>query len=157
MQSKLIILSFAACVMLGLFAPPAEALPNPVVQYDSIMEAEAATHVVASAPTILPPGYSLASVSAIDNKVLQVIYKNPADSQVCYRVALGTGDISGLYGEYETKTLDIAGMPVTTKWDKGGIILAMWTHAEQTYSVYFEEPVDLDFITRFIQSLPPAL
>ncbi len=152
MQRFFSLFALAALLLLGPIAATANAMPSPMQDYGSIVEAEAATGVALPPPTILPQGYSLSSVSTIDNKIVQVIYANPQGKTINYRAALGTDDISGVYGTYEEKSMDIGGIPTTTRWDTNGIVVALWKMGAQTFSVYFEEPVTLDFLTRFLQS-----
>lgn len=146
--------ALTALFLLGGFTPSAFAMPNPMVEYSSIEEAESAIGVTLPQPAVLPKGYAITAVFTIGKTVIQATYKNTENKEICYRAAKGTDDISGIYGQYEEKTMDIGGVQVLTKWSKDGIILARWNTNTQTFSISFDKAVDPNFLTSFFQSLP---
>lgn len=123
-------------------------LPNPMISYDTVSEAEKAVGF----PLRLPA--SMKDVKAenifVINDLVQINYKNG----VHYRIAKGTDDISGDYNQYEsTQTLTIGSYEVTAKGDGDRISLATFNDGEYCYSVSLEEGMTPDELTELIDSI----
>ena len=78
-------------------------IPNPIVEYKTVEDAEKAVSFKPVMPAKIPDGYKLAFISVISGKTFQLVYEN-GDNEITYRVAEGTDDISGDYNVYKNIT-----------------------------------------------------
>lgn len=127
-------------------------LPNPIKEYNTLDEAKKAVVFKALVPGAMPEGYTLSWVSTINDELFQISYKN-GDSEILYRTAEGTEDISGDYNVYKNeKSLKIAGIDVTIKGNEGAA-KATWTKDGLTYSIYADKEISEQDITNIIASI----
>ena len=133
MMKKMAALALGVCIAAALAAcaagpdstnAPADVqIPNPIVEYATLAEAEAAAGFTFTLPAQLPAGYADGMISVIHNELMQVVYSN-GDAELTLRKAKGSEDISGDCNEYaETKECSISAADVT------------WADQEYTYSI----------------------
>lgn len=160
--SLTIVLSFAACstsdesssTPISSEEPSSQSstqLPNPIVNYDTLEEAE--TAVGFTVPLLnLPEGAQLDHVSVIAGNLVQLDYLN-GENTFRYRVAKGEEDISGDYTAYEaTGTHTIGDLEVTVKQQDGLTRLALWTSGEFTFSLSFPDGIDGETLEQLFAS-----
>ncbi len=146
------------CFIAGLFVMAcasltAYALPNPLVNYKTFEEAKKAAGFNARQPLALPEGYVAESFVVINKELLQVIYGD-GKNQLTYRTARGEKDISGDYNRYSsTRVVDITGIKVTMKGTAAKVSLATWNNDKISYSLYFENAVNVDTLGKIINSI----
>lgn len=128
-------------------------IPNPFTEYKSVEDAKAAVSFDAVLPTKLPDGYEFASASTMGSDFLQVFYKK-GESEIMYRVAVGSGDISGDYNVYDiTETEKIKDSKVELKGDENKCSLAVWNDNESAYSLNSEKGIEKAEMTQIIESV----
>lgn len=128
-------------------------IPNPFTEYKSVEDAKAAVSFDAVLPTKLPDEYEFASASTMGSDFLQVFYKK-GESEIMYRVAVGSGDISGDYNVYDiTETEKIKDSKVELKGDENKCSLAVWNDNESAYSLNSEKGIEKAEMTKIIESV----
>ncbi len=87
--------------------------------------------------TRLPFVLGSTAYTAIGDKLAQIIYYGEAaDTELIFRKAPGTDDISGDYNAYdESRELTVDGIKISVKGNNGLIYLASWTDGEYAYSI----------------------
>lgn len=121
-------------------------LPNPMVAWDTLEEAEEAVGFA------LPnwkglEGREIQEVFVIGGELLEVRYE---DGLTC-RMARGTQDVSGdyqVYAEETTRTVD--GRDVTLKGEDGTVSLAVWNDGTYTWSLSWAEGVAPETLEGFL-------
>ena len=127
-------------------------IPNPFTEYKSVEDAKAAVSFDAVLPTKLPDGYKLASASTMGNDFLQVFYEK-GESEIMYRVAVGSDDISGDYNTYKKiKNIKIKDMNVTVRQDANNSSV-VWTDKGFTFALYANGNLSDKEITEIISSI----
>ena len=150
MKKKMAALALGVCIAAALAAcaagpdstnAPADVqIPNPIVEYATLAEAEAAAGFTFTLPAQLPAGYADGMISVIHNELMQVVYSN-GDAELTLRKAKGSEDISGDCNEYaETKECSISAADgtsytVTLKGANGKVNVVTWADQEYTYSI----------------------
>lgn len=125
---------------------------KPMQEYTSLAKAEKSTGIICPLPELLPEGYLQTKISSIVNEAIQITYaKN--DKKILYRVAKAEKNNDEAAAS-DDKILPIAELDVLVKSENGLVTSAAWLHSGQNYIVYFDEPVDEDFLSRFIESIP---
>ena len=77
---------------------------NPWSDWDSIEEAESVIGFSFGLPEVIADSYNAVSVRTMNDKLIEVVYRDK-DFEVCVRKQKGEGqDISGDYNKYETCT-----------------------------------------------------
>ncbi|QOX62063.1 DUF4367 domain-containing protein [Anoxybacterium hadale] len=110
-------------------------IPNPFVDCSTIQEAEDLAGFTAILPQRIPDGYSLDSIQAIKNDLIQMIYEN-GEGEITYRQAKGSDDISGSYVEYpEENTMTLGSLEVTVKGNEGTVSVATWVNGAYTFAL----------------------
>lgn len=128
-------------------------IPNPFTEYKSVEDAKAAVSFDAVLPTKLPDEYEFASASTMGSDFLQVFYKK-GESEIMYRVAVGSDDISGDYNVYDiTETEKIKDSKVELKGDENKCSLAVWNDNESAYSLNSEKGIEKAEMTKIIESV----
>ena len=135
-------------------------VPNPVVDYDTLEEAQAAVDFDVLVPGYVPEGFTQSAVSVIGGKLVQVSYAN-GESTILYRTAPSSQDagdgigISGDYNEYAVKNnLDIAEVTVDMKGDADNQwAVAQWKVGDMMYSLSFNPPVSTEESIKIIGSV----
>ncbi len=128
-------------------------IPNPIRNYPAIEDALKALHFEAAAPTVLPADYTLSSVDTIADKILQITYAN-GKSEILYRTAEGSEDISGDYNTYAfTKTVLLADCHVTIKGNEENIFNAIWNKDGKCYSVFAENGLSLEELKTILSGI----
>ena len=88
-------------------------IPNPLTEYKTVSEAEKAVGFKALVPNRLPQGYKNTYIGTIGSETLQMFFEKDG-SELVYRMAKGTGDISGDYNVYnETEKITVGGAEIT--------------------------------------------
>lgn len=120
-------------------------MPSPVVDYESLKEAEDAIGFEITLPEVLD-GYSEPIISTISGDTIQVIYSNDDGREITIRKAEGTADISGDYNVYtEECTASVNGDVVTIVGNGGKYNVATWTANNFTYSVYTSDTLSSQY------------
>lgn len=128
----LLLLSLAACGNNGQ-----SQLPNPVVEYGSFEEAQKAVDFNFTPLGNLPAGFSVDSISVIDKRIAQIIYKK-GDDRICYRVAKGGDDISGDYNEYPANnTVTMGENSVLLRGTGEKVNVALWEKDGFSFALSF--------------------
>lgn len=143
-------LALAACLALvvcgSLAFRPLTVQPQPTQPVQGLNPIQAAEDVTALAqtlpfplkvPTQLPEGYAVAHTSSIMGTLAQVVYTSGED-QLTYRMAEGSGDISGDYNQYAESEISEG---VTLKGDGGAVSLALWEDGTYSYSLSSTAPL----------------
>lgn len=113
-------------------------IPNPLVGYETVAEAQAAAGCVFTMPE-LPAGYAQESVSVISGAVVQVVFTD-GSGIITFRAAAGDEDISGDYTVYsDVYTAQAAGIQVTMKGNGGAISAALWQDGGRTCSLHLSQ------------------
>lgn len=116
-------------------------IPNPLVAYETVEEAQAAAGVVFTLPAV-PEGYVRDGVSVIAGSTVQVTFAH-GDERITFRAALGSGDISGDFNVYaETKTVAVGEIQVTMKGGDGKVSAAVWQDGGRTCSLHLTQAMD---------------
>ncbi len=111
------------------------ALPNPFIVCATIEEAEKIVGFKISTPHILPEGYTQASIQAIENGIVQIIYTN-GENEIIYRQGKGNADISGDFNEYTEKNIEeLNHIQVILEGDSGNVKKATWQDGKFTFSI----------------------
>ena len=143
---------FASFTKAGSKEEESVQIPNPIKEYNTVDKAKKAVAFTVLMPDAMPEGYVFAGVSTINDELFQISYKN-GDSEILYRTAEGTEDISGDYNVYKNeKSLKIAGIDVTIKGNEG-VAKATWTKDGLTYSIYADKEISEQDITNIIASI----
>lgn len=124
---------------------------NPVVQYDSLLEASRVLGFEAKGPAVL--NGSLEEIIVIGKKALNLRYK---DGSV-FRKAKGSGDISGVsepYPEVRESVLD--GRRITEKGRDGRVFLVLWTDGTFSYSFHTPLGANSEAVRLLIESVTAA-
>lgn len=110
-------------------------MPNPFTSYGTIDEAKKALSFVPSIPEVIPNGYAIDEIQTLSDNFVQIFYKK-GDSEILYRTAKGTDDISGDYNIYtDIKTVKIGDAEVTMR-KSGKTASIIWTSGDFSYSLY---------------------
>lgn len=122
---------------------------NPMVEYDYLFEAEYDVGFGIPVPTVLETG-KLKHIFVIAGKVVELDYKN----DIVYRVAQGTGDISGVYNEYScVETFTEGPFEVTAKGNVDLYYVSLWTGLGMTWSLYCPHGIHKKSLIELIHSL----
>lgn len=126
-------------------------IPNPLIDCDTITDAEKIAGFTVVEPTNIPAGYTLDSIRAIKGGIIEINYMNGGNI-FSYRQGKGSEDISGNFNEYkENNTITVGSLQVMTKGDNGKISVATWTSGEYTYAI-LAEGLDTTAISDMINS-----
>lgn len=110
-------------------------IPNPFDDCKSIVDAEKIAGFKMSVPEKMPEGYSQAVIQAIQNEMIQIIYKD-GDNEILIRKGKGSEDISGDCNEYkENYTMAAGKLQVSIRGNDGKVHVATWTEAEYTFAI----------------------
>lgn len=127
-------------------------IPNPLVEYGSIAEAQKAVSFKIKTPASLKDT-KIDSVIVIDSSLAEINYAGG----ICWRTAAAgadNGDISGDYNTYASvNTLSAGGQTVTVKGSGSNVSLAYWTDGTNSYSAAFDTPVTADYISAMVSSV----
>ena len=128
---------------------PGVQIPNPVVEYDYLFEAEYAVGFPVLVPASMN-GVEMEHICVIDGEVLQVNY---ADG-TCYRTAQGAEDISGDYSRYEqTWQLTSRRFSITARGEQELVSSAWWTDGSRCFSIRFAQLVGQQTLLELADSL----
>lgn len=124
-------------------------IPNPIVEYTSLEEAETGTGIPLSINADLLNMYQYHNISGIPEDLIQVkIYDNregtESNKELLIRKGVGTQDISGDYNIYDSSIeVQIDNVAVTFKGTGETFNLAIWNDGEYSYSVPMSSNKDL--------------
>lgn len=128
-------------------------IPNPFVEYGTLADAAKAAGVELTVPDVLN-GSDGRVFQAIENDLLEVIYRKGEDETARIRKAAGSDDISGDYNVYaQMDTVSVNGVQVTLKGNSGKVSLATWTAEGYTYSISVEDGISSSDMTRLVASV----
>lgn len=127
-------------------------IPNPLTEYKTVSEAEKAVGFKALFPNRLPQGYKNTYIGTIGSETLQMFFEKDG-SELVYRMAKGTGDISGDYNVYnETEKITVGGAEITYKAN-GETSCAIWEKDGFAFSLYSDGSLQEADFTDIISSL----
>lgn len=128
-------------------------MPNPFAEYETLAEAAQAAGVELTAPETVN-GSDGRVFRAMENDLLEVIYRKGEDETARVRKAAGTEDISGDYNVYaQVDTVTVNGAQVTLKGEAGKVSLATWTAEGYTYSVSAEGGISSSDMIRLVANV----
>ncbi|MGN1423228.1 MAG: DUF4367 domain-containing protein [Oscillospiraceae bacterium] len=123
-------------------------IPNPWQEYKTVSEAANAAGISFNAPNKLGK-HKLSHIQAADG-IVEVSYTKNGN-EISIRKGAGTDDISGDFETYKNVTEKmINGCNVTLKGNGEGIISAVWTDGECSYSIYSENELTEKFVKSII-------
>lgn len=126
-----------------------DSLPNPMVEYDYLFEAE---YAVGFSVPVASCMHDLSSkkIFVIDCKVVEIDYSN----SITYRVAKGVLDISGDYTVYDYKEeFNVGEYHVLAKGNKDLYYTIIWNDGKFSFSLSCPHGVRRKAIEEFINSL----
>ena len=153
------IICLAAVIALSMLSAcagqkPAESqLPNPIEEYETLEDAQAAAGFEIPTPAGLPEGYALEAVTTIAKNTIQLIYTD-GQNDLTYRCGKADGsDISGDYNAYdEEETADVNGNAVLMKGADGSRSLAVWQDDAFSYSLHAASPLSKEQLVKIVES-----
>lgn len=111
-------------------------IPNPFTECDTVEDAEKVAGFDITVPENIPEGYELDYISAVENNLLQINYKDKDGNEMLLRKGAGSDDISGDYNEYtENNTVSVGDLSVTMRGNSGTVSVATWTNGDYTYAI----------------------
>lgn len=111
-------------------------IPNPFIDCDTVEDAEKVAGFDITVPEDIPEGYELDYISAIENNLIQINYKDKDGCEILLRKGAGSDDISGDYNEYaENNTVSVGDLSVIMRGNSGTVSVATWTSGDYTYAV----------------------
>jgi len=113
------------------------AVANPIQAAESTGELTKYLGYAPALPTNVPEGYSVSSCSVIDGRLAEVNYSS-GESEVSYRTARGSDDVSGDYNEYPETAVSGA---YTLRGADGAVSLVVWTDGVSSFSLSFSPAV----------------
>lgn len=126
----------------------AVALPNPVVEYQTFEDLQAACGFTFALP-ILPEGFEIENIMLIAGDVVSIHYVKD-DQAINFRASQRTEDISGVYDVYEYSAfLDNAQI----KGNGTLVHLALLTSEKITYSLHSKKGISREDMHAALQSL----
>ena len=127
-------------------------IPNPFTEYKTISEALDALSFKAAVPSQIPDGYSPAYIATMGSDFLQISYKKN-DSEIMFRTATGTDDISGDYNTYKNiENVKIDNLSVSFRVsDK--TMSAIWTSNGFSYALYSNGGISKKEASAIIKSI----
>ena len=102
----------------------------------------------------MPEGFVLKEITIIGGYlVFEGVYFK-GDSRIWYRTSRGYEKISGVYTEYEeNKSFFCMGSSVLTHGKDGKISLATWLQDGNSFSLYFDTPVEFETIFDIMRNM----
>lgn len=134
-------LSLTACGKSGGEKSEEAQIANPIVEYETLAEAEKAVGFTMTAPETFNR-FADRTVQVIGGKLLQLTYLNDHGQRLILRKAVGDEDISGDYNQYPQNSM--------MEWDNGGATfkgeddmfsVAAWTADGFAFSMTTDEPM----------------
>lgn len=120
-------------------------MPNPFTECKNIEEAEKISGLKFAAPE-----YSQYEIFAHEGMIEIQIAKDEFH-KINIRKSSGEGDNTGLFGEYQTKKVNIGNCEVTLKMQNGKIYAAYFTTEDGTISISSDAELKLDDVKSMIQ------
>lgn len=116
--------------------PGTTQIPNPVVGFDTLKDAEEAVGFEFAIPSEIE-GYGNPQLSVISGEIAQAIFKSEEDANMLtIRKSKGDSDNSGDYNSYETeKTVKVGEREVTLKGKGENFSLAIWNEEDFAFSL----------------------
>ena len=127
-------------------------LPNPVVEYPSIEDAQAACGFTFLTPQ-LPEGYAFEQAAVIAQDTVSLRYSKDGQT-LTFRASQREGDISGVYTTY-AQTGELANAQVKGDASLATLHVALCRADGVTYSIYSEAGLSRDDMAAALKSLQP--
>lgn len=128
-------------------------IPNPFVEYETLEAAARAAGVALTVPEAVN-GSDRRVFRAIENDLLEVIYRKGEEETARVRKAPGAEDVSGDYNVYaQVDTAAVNGTTVTLKGGSGKVNLATWTAEGYTYAISVEGGISSADMTRLVSGV----
>ncbi len=126
-------------------------IPSPLTEHDTIESLEKAVSFEIKTPS-LPEGYEITLMQSISGKTAEINYSDTA-SDICFRMALGTGDISGDYNAYPNEyTVSVDGVEIKCSGSEL-INKAVWENDIFTYSLCSDAGFSEETLSAAVASL----
>ncbi len=128
-------------------------MANPFVECENIAAAEELTGFEFGMADISSE-FASETISAIENSLIQVVYKDGEDNEVSFRKGVGEEDISGDYTAYSVENeVEVAGHKITLKGSDEGFNVAIWSEDGYAYCVRSSLPIAEDVVTGYVESM----
>lgn len=135
-------------------------IANPFIECKSMDEAAKAAGFDMTAPDSIED-YEEKTVQVMEgdstnSAMIEVIYSDGKDNEICVRKAKGNDSISGDYEEYAQKKLvDVGDVKVTMKGTKNFVNVAEWTEDGYTYSIgaYGSSGLSVAYMTGLVSEI----
>lgn len=131
-------------------------IPNPIVEYKTLEEAESAVKFKGEVPFYIPSDYTIDYISVISNKLLQISYNKNADKEILLRMEKADSytDISGDYNIYEKeRVIKCNNLEVNVKGNNELIFVADWIKDGIVYSISISDGIDRNELLKVIESI----
>lgn len=129
--------------------PVGETVPNPVVKYEYVFQAEYAAGFGIPVPG-MHNAETFKGVCVIGGKVAELEYVNG----IVYRVARGVADISGIYKRYEhSDGFSVGEYRVLAKGGPDRYYVTLWNNGKMSFSLYCPHGINRKEAEEFIRSL----
>lgn len=106
-------------------------VPNPITEFNNMDELNEKMAFEVKAP-VIEENLNLIRISSIGDDLAELVY-GTEDSNVTFRVSLGTEDNSGEYSDLDEEKMSINGIDVTVKGDTPELVI--WTDNTYSYSL----------------------
>lgn len=158
--NKLIALGLSAIMALSLVAcgnanagNPNVQPPSPFTDHETLADAAKEVGFEISVPSIINGFDECMYRANKESDMLEVIFRND-DEDICFRKAVGDGDISGDYNKFsEQNEVEVNGATVTMKGNDGKVNLATWAKNGYAYSISCTTAVDKVTMTDYIKTV----
>ena len=134
--------------------PPAVGMHGPV-RYTDVAELAGALSYPLALPGALPEGYTLTTVQTLGEEVAELCWSDGTDT-IRYRMAPGSGDISGDYTEYpQSQECTVGQWSVTCRGTEGQVFVTVWNGDGYSYSIQSSQGLSLDAVLALVESVEP--
>lgn len=127
-------------------------IPTPFVECSTLDEAYNIAGIGFKLPESIN-GYDIGSILAYYYGMIEVIYENENGETIELRKALGSGDISGDYREYENiEMINYQGYDIIVKSNKDKIYLGIIEGETYSYSFIISEGISKSELLKLVKS-----
>lgn len=130
-------------------------LPNPIVECQTVREAEKAVNIKVTLPSYIPQNYKEDSISVVSNELFQMFYRND-DDEILFRMGKFNSDynISGDYNIYEKEeNIDLDILKVNVRENENLVYVAQWSKGDMRYSLSISNGMDKSELLKIINSI----
>ena len=128
-------------------------IPNPFVKYETLEQAVQAAGFELTVPATAN-GSDSREFQAIEDDLLEVIYRKGGEEVACVRKATGSENISGDYTVYpQVNVVTVNGVKTTMSGSDNKVTLATWTSNGYTYAVSVSGGISRSDMTTLIAAI----